>query len=129
MTNKPAGTQELRFLQFIAQYGPLSAGQVAEQLGAELGLARSTVLTVMERLRRKGQLRRKREAGVYMYSSAKSYEQVMQSAVGQFVDRALSGSISPFVAYLSDRGKVTPEELAQLREIVDRLEPGEERAK
>ena len=128
MTNKPAGTQELRFLQFIAQHGPLSAGQVAEQLGAELGLARSTVLTVMERLRRKGQLKRRREGGVFMYASAKSYEQVMQTAVGQFVDRALSGSISPFVAYLSDRGKVSPEELAELRRMVERLEPSKERA-
>src|SRR5262249_42489410 len=122
MTNKPAGTQELRFLQFIAQFGPLSAGQVAEQLGAELGLARSTVVTVMERLRRKRQLRRKREGGLFVYSSALSYEQVMQSAVGQFVDRALAGSISPFVAYLSERGTGSAEELAELRGMVDRLD-------
>lgn len=122
MTNRPAGTQELRFLQYIAQHGPLTAGRVAEQLGAELGLARSTVLTMMERLRSKKLLRRRREAGVYVYSSATSYEEVMQSAVGQFVDRALSGSISPFVAYLSQRGEVTEAELAELRQMVERLD-------
>lgn len=122
MTTRPAGTQELRFLQYIAQHGPLTVGQVAEQLGAELGLARSTVLTMMERLRSKKLLRRRREGGVYVYSSAESYAAVMQSAVGQFVDRALSGSISPFVAYLSERGEVTEEELAELREMVGRLD-------
>lgn len=121
MTNRPAGTQELRFLQFIAQHGPLTVGQVAERLGAELGLARSTVLTVMERLREKRHLTRKRIDGVYAYSSTNNYEQVMTSAVGQFVERALSGSVSPFVAYLSGRATVSDEELAELRKIVKRL--------
>jgi predicted transcriptional regulator len=129
MTNRPAGTQELRFLQFIAQHGPLTVGQVAEQLGDELGLARSTVLTVMERLRQKRHLRRRREAGVFLYSSALSYEEVMQSAVGQFVDRALSGSISPFVAYLSERSDVSADELDDLRRIVARLESRQEPGK
>lgn len=129
MTNRPAGTQELRFLQFIAQHGPLTVGQVAEQLGTELGLARSTVLTMMERLRHKRHLRRRRDAGGYLYSSTVSYDEVMQSAVGQFVDRALSGSISPFVAYLSERGEVSAEELDELRRIVARLEARPGRAK
>ena len=122
MNNRPAGTQELRFLQFIAQHGPLTAGQVAERLGAELGLARSTVLTVMERLRRKRHLTRRQKDGVFVYASATSYEQVMRTAVGQFVDRALSGSVSPFVAYLSERADVSEDELEELRRIVRRLE-------
>ena len=110
-------------MQYIAQHGPISVGQVAERLGAELGLARSTVLTMMERLRTKRLLRRRREDGVFVYVSSKSYDAVMQTAVGQFVDRALSGSISPFVAYLSERGDVTADEIAQLRAIVERLDP------
>ena len=121
MTNRPAGTRELRFLQYIAQHGPLTVGQVSEQLGAELGLARSTVLTMMERLRAKRLLRRRRENGVFVYFSAESHAEVMQSAVGQFVDRALSGSISPVVAYLAERGDVTEDELNELRAMVERL--------
>jgi predicted transcriptional regulator len=120
MTNRPAGTQELRFLQFIAQHGPISAGHVAEQLGAELGLARTTVQTVLERLRRKRHLARRKVDGVYLYASAASYEQLMRTTVGQFVDRALAGSISPFVAYLAERGEVSDAELKELRSIVGR---------
>jgi len=122
--NRPTGTQELEFLRYIAQHGPLSAGQVHEQSGE--GLARTTVQTILERLRKKKHLTRKLKDGVYLYESAKSYEQVMRATVGQFVDRALAGSISPFVAYLAERGTVTPDELAELRKIVKRLDAKEE---
>ena len=124
--NRPTGTQELRFLQFIAQHGPISAGQAFEQLGGELGLARTTVQTILERLRKKRHLARHRQDGVYVYASAKSYDQVMRNTVGQFVDRALAGSISPFVAYLAERGSVSPEELKELRRIVRQLDAREE---
>jgi predicted transcriptional regulator len=125
--NRPTGTQELEFLRYIAQHGPLSAGQVHERLGEELGLARTTVQTVLERLRRKRHLSRRRKDGVYLYESAKTYRQLMTTTVGQFVDRALAGSISPFVAYLAERGSVTPDELAELRRIVRRLDAREEK--
>jgi predicted transcriptional regulator len=124
--SKPTGTQELRFLQFIAQHGPISAGQAAEQLGEELGLARTTVQTILERLRKKRHLARRQKDGVYYYQSSKSYDQVMRNTVGQFVDRALSGSISPLVAYLAERGTVSETELEELRQIVRKLDAKEE---
>ena len=63
MTRLPSASQELHFLRFVARNGPIAAGRVAEALGEELGVTRSTVLTVLERLRRKGHLRRRR-AGI-----------------------------------------------------------------
>ena len=121
--NRPTGTQELEFLRHIAQHGPLSAGQVHERFGEKL--ARTTVQTILERLRKKKHLTRKLKDGVYLYESAKSYDRLMTTTVGKFVDRALAGSISPFVAYLAERGTVTPDELAELRRIVRRLDAKE----
>ena len=53
-TRLPSASQELQFLRFVARQGPITAGRVAEELGGELGVSRSTVLTVLERLRRNG---------------------------------------------------------------------------
>jgi predicted transcriptional regulator len=122
----PVPAQELRFLRYIAQHGPLTVGRVAEELGAELGLARSTVLTVMERLRRKGHLRRRRSDGVFVYASTLDHDRLMRATVGQFVERALGGSVLPIAAWLSDRVEVTEEELAELRAIVSKLRPKKE---
>jgi hypothetical protein len=39
----------------------------------------------------------------------------MRSAVGSFVEKTLSGSVSPFVAWMSERAKVSDTELAELK--------------
>ena len=128
MTRPPAAAQELRFLRFVAEHGPLTVGQVAEQLGHELGLARSTVLTVMERLRQKGHLKRRRKDGVYLYTSTVPLDRLLQDTVGQFVERSLGGSVLPFAAWLSQRVEVSATELSELRSIVARLKTRKEDA-
>lgn len=125
-TPLPTASQELQFLRFVARHGPISAGRVAEELGAELGLSRSTVLTVLERLRRKAHLRRRRKDGVYVYTSALPLDRLMRASVGQFVERSLGGSVTPFAAWLSERAEVSEEELAELRRMVARLKPRKE---
>lgn len=125
-TPLPSASQELRFLRFVARNGPIAAGRVAEELGGELGVSRSTVLTVLERLRAKGHLRRRRVEGVYLYASTVPHDSLMRAAVGQFVERSLGGSVLPLAAWLSERTEVTKEELAELRAIVARLKPRKE---
>lgn len=119
--NVPTGAQELAFLRHVAEHGPLTAGQMAEALASEGGPGRSTVVTVLERLRRKGHLSRRRIDGVYVYASTLAARDVLRGAVDQFVERALSGSISPLVAYLSERREVSADELRELQRVVHSL--------
>jgi hypothetical protein len=46
---------------------------------------------------------------------------LLKNAVQRFVERNLGGSVSPFLAYLSEAGKVSDEQLRELEEIVARL--------
>jgi predicted transcriptional regulator len=121
MNAKTIGDQELALLRYVAEQGEVSVGQVAEGFGAPRGLARSTVLTMMERLRRKGRLDRKQVDGIYQYFSPVPSGEVMRGAVRSFVERTLSGSVSPFVAYLTETAEVSDAELAELEELVARL--------
>lgn len=115
------GDQELVLLRFVAERGGTTVGEAAEQLGRERGLARSTVLTMMERLRRKGHLRRRRVDGVYRYTSPASQGEVLRGVVEGFVERTLGGSITPVVAYLAESAHLSDDELAELEAIVERL--------
>src|SRR5207249_331104 len=58
MEQPSLGDQELEVLRFVAEHAPISVGEVAERFGEPRGLARTTILTVMERLRKKGFLTR-----------------------------------------------------------------------
>ena len=70
MPRKSIGDQELALLQYLSGQGDASVGEVAAGYGEPRGLARSTVLTMMERLRAKSYLRRRKAGGVYRYSTA-----------------------------------------------------------
>lgn len=115
------GDRELALLTWVAERGDASVGEAAEDYGRDRGLARSTVLTMMERLRRKGHLGRRRVEGVYRYAPTRPAGEVLRGVVASFVERTLGGSLSPFAAYLAEAESVSPEELAELESIVARL--------
>lgn len=121
MRRKTIGDQELALLQYIGQNQPASAGEVAAGFGEARGLARSTVLTMMERLRGKGYLQREPHAGVFRYHATTGQRDVVNSAVGSFVEKTLQGSISPFVAWMSEKASISDGELAELEALVNRL--------
>ena len=111
----------MEMLRFVAEHAPISVGEVAASFGESHGLARTTVLTVMERLRKKGYLARIKEAGLFRYRPQSEPADVMREVVREFVENRLAGSLSPFVAYLAEAENLTDEELAALRRIVDAL--------
>ena len=115
------GEQELLLLRWVAERGPVSVGEAAEAFGAPRGLARSTVLTMMERLRAKKRLTRRRAGGVFLYRSPDAPEQVLRAAVSRFVEGTLGGSLSPFVRYLAEAEDLPEDEVAELQAIVARL--------
>jgi len=119
---KAVGDQELAVLRYVAEHGPATVGEVAERYGERQGLARSTILTVMERLRAKGHLTRHKVEGVYQYASRVPKAELLRGVVGDFVQRALAGSLSPFAAYLAQAEAVSDEELAQLQDVVSQLQ-------
>ncbi|HEY9421173.1 MAG TPA: BlaI/MecI/CopY family transcriptional regulator [Thermoanaerobaculia bacterium] len=122
MKPKSIGDQELALLQYIADRGGATVGQAAEEYGAPRGLARSTVLTMMERLRQKAHLNRQQVNGVYQYSSPADTGEVLRDVVRSFVEKTLGGSVAPFVNYLTEEAEVSDSELAELEELVAKLQ-------
>src|SRR5258707_15026310 len=117
------GDRELLLLRHVAEQGPVTVAQVVEGFGAARGLARSTVLTMMERLRAKGHLQRRRAGGVFQYSSPASSGELLRGVVHSFVEKTLDGSVSPFVSYLAETAGVSDAQLADLERLVAKLQP------
>ena len=119
---KPVGDQELALLHFIAARGHATVADAVEGFGQPRALARSTVLTMMERLRKKGHLGRRQVAGVYQYAPRTAPGAAVRQAVQTFVDRTLGGSIAPFVAYLAEQTALSDDEIAELETLVTKLQ-------
>jgi predicted transcriptional regulator len=120
--SRQLGDLELETLKFVSDNAPITVGDVAKLFGMPRSLARTTVLTVMERLRTKGYLTRKSIKGVFQYSPRHKQEDLLANLVAQFVERSLGGSLSPFVAYLVDSGRLDEMQIAELQKMVEAIE-------
>src|SRR5262245_14980035 len=115
MRQPSLGALELETLRFLTDRGALSVADMVMQFGEPRGLARTTVVTVMERLRQKGYLSRAKVEGVYRYTARISRMDLLKGLVRDFVQQTLGGSVAPFTAYLTEADDITPEELADLQ--------------
>lgn len=120
---KSLGRVELQVLQYIDQHQPVTGRQVVDYWAEKHASARTTVMTIIDRLQDKGYLSRKKQNGVYHYVTRRSAASVLQGLVGDFVAGVLGGSLSPFAAYLSGAKGLNPRELAELKRIVEQLQP------
>jgi len=109
-------------LRYVLENEPVTARQVADALADSKGFARTTTHTLLERLLKKDYLQRHSEEGVFRYTTCSGKAEVMKDIVGEFVDTALGGSLSPFVAFLTERAKLSENEVAELNRLLDRIE-------
>jgi predicted transcriptional regulator len=118
------GELEMNLLKYIGENSPASVRDVALHFEREKGLARTTILTVMERLRKKGFLSRAKDDGVFKYTAKFETVDVLSSKVSDFVERTLGGSLSPLFNYFISSANLSDDEIRQLREMAAKLEPG-----
>src|SRR5437660_8113523 len=116
------GRAELEILSYVQDHHPASVRQVANHFKETKGHVRTTILTVLERLRKKGYLKRRKIEGLFCYIPRSPKATLLQTLIDDFVQRALGGSVSPFLAYLVHDARLTDEELDELKRIVRELE-------
>ena len=114
----PLGSLETEIVRYVSANPGQTGRHIAEALAEERGVARTTVLTVLERLRAKDLLTRRKRSGVYCYQPAVPAGQAMRRSVERFVDQILGGSISPVLAFLADADELTDRDIDELEEFV-----------
>jgi predicted transcriptional regulator len=122
MNRKRVAPAEMEILRYVMDHEPATAREVADAMSETKGFARSTTQTLMERLRGKEYLSRETQNGVNVYRLSIPKSELMRELVSDFVESSLGGSMSPFVAYLTDRGSLTEEEAQKLAELLRRVE-------
>src|SRR5690349_6128989 len=127
MRRRNIGIAELEVLHYIQDHQPVTVRQVAEHFAQTRGHVRTTTLNVMGRLVRKGYLSRRKSNGIYQYIPKIPKGDLLRGLVGDFVQKALGGSLSPFVAYLLEDAQLTEQDMAELKRLVDQLEARKEK--
>ena len=116
------GQAELELLTYVQDHHPVTVREVAEHFARTKGHVRTTTLNVMSRLVRKKYLTRRKSNGVYHYSPRVQKGELLRGLVRDFVEGALGGSLSPFVAYLAEDAQLTARDVAELKKLIGQLD-------
>jgi predicted transcriptional regulator len=112
------GEQETEILRYISTHDGISVRDVANHFEKCKGLARTTILTVMERLRTKGFLARSKVDGIFKYTAKIETEIVMKGKVSEFIQKTLGGSVTPLINHFAGTKGLSEIEIEKLRAIV-----------
>jgi predicted transcriptional regulator len=116
---------ELNILTVIWNEGRTTVRGVHDKLSERTDIGYTTVLKLMQIMTEKGLLERDTSVRPQVYWSARPQRQTQKMLLRQLVDRAFSGSPGSLVLQALALRKSTPEELAEIRAVIDELEERE----
>ena len=116
---------ELAILRVLWQRGPSTVRQVQETLSQDRPTGYTTVLKMMQIMTDKGLVRRDESQRAHIYHPVFAEEETQQRLVGDLIERAFGGSTTNLVMQALSAKKASPEELAEIRRLLDESEGGE----
>lgn len=118
---RPLGELEAVVMERLwAAPAPVSVREVLDQLAPERPLAYTTVMTVLDHLHAKGYATRAKRGRAYRYSAASTRDE----HTADLLEQALASSTDRGAALVRFVGKMTPDEVAQLRAALTDLDRG-----
>jgi BlaI family transcriptional regulator, penicillinase repressor len=113
---------QLAVLRVLWRGGEPTVQQIQAALHPERPLAVTTVATLLSRLEKRGVVAHRSEGRVYRYRACLSEEEARRSMVGGLAGRLFGGDVTALVSHLLGGEQVGAEELARIREMIDRRE-------
>src|SRR6476469_10001821 len=106
--------------------GPLSAEDLAREVGEAQGWGRATVKTLTNRLLKKKAIASVREAGKVRYVPLVSREEYLTGESQGLLDRLFGGELAPLVAHYAKHRALSEEEVVRIKSLIAELEKGDD---
>ena len=125
MRGKSGGVTEteLAVLKLLWRRGASTIRQLTDLLYPEGGPSHyATVQKLLERLEAKKCVRRTRRERVNVFSPAVGRADLIARRLRETADQLCDGSLTPLLTHLVDSSELSRDEVAALRDLVDRLD-------
>jgi len=113
------GRVQLLIMQVLWSKGRATAREITDALNAIEPIAHSTVQTLLRGLEEKGSLSHEAEGRTFVFFPLIEEEDFKQSATRDLVERVFSGNAGSLVAYLLKNEHVSPEEIQEIRKLIN----------
>jgi len=122
---KQSGTlteAELRIMDVLWLKGSGTVQQVLDSITQKPALAYNSVLTTIRVLERKGYLKHLKDGRAHVYTPVVGQQEATRSEIRHLVGRFFKNSHEQLVLNVLEDQGIEPEELARLRQMLDRAE-------
>lgn len=106
---------EYRFCLILWENEPIQSAQLAKLCNERLGWSRTTTYTIIRRLTDRGVVKSENA----IVSAVVKKEEVQLSEMNELVEKTFEGSLPAFIAAFARRQKLSDEEIAALREMIE----------
>ncbi len=107
-------------MKVVWDRGAATANQVVAALMEQTDWKPKTIQTLLSRLVQKGALQAEKQGREYLFQPRVSAEECEHAVMRSFLGRFFEGTLAPFLARFVEREKLTPEEVDELKQILDR---------
>lgn len=111
---------EWELMRILWARAPRAASEVIEEVRGHQSWSPKTVRTLLARLVAKGALGYTKEGRVHLYRPLVSEAQCVREESRSFLERVFGGTLQPMLAHFVESHDLTPQQIEELREILDR---------
>lgn len=121
MTAKPKPTDaELAVLRVLWERGPSTVREVHDHMAPTRAVAYTTTLKTLQVMTEKNLTVREDLRGQHVYRPRRAEADTLEHLVTDLIDRAFGGSTSKLVVQALANRRATPDELREIRRILDK---------
>ncbi|MCH5338239.1 MAG: BlaI/MecI/CopY family transcriptional regulator [Acetatifactor sp.] len=113
---------EWNLMESLWEYSPKVGSQIVTDMAARTGWSRSTTLTMLRRMTEKGLIACEDSGQMKTYAPLIEREEAARKETESFLNRVYNGSISLLVSGFVERQKLTEQEIAELRQLLEKAE-------
>ena len=123
MTDRPALSKgELEVARILWSLKQATVREVHQAVPASREMDFATVQTYLRRLEKKGYLRTRLAGRTRVYSAKVKPRTVIRETINDMIDRLFGGEAIPLMEHLIEDRGMSDHDIAQLRQLLDRLE-------
>jgi BlaI family transcriptional regulator, penicillinase repressor len=113
---------ERHVLRALWEHGPSSVRDVHRHLNeADLDWARSTVITLLQRLEKKGFVDSDKSEFAFRFRAVVTRDELVRLRMSELAEDLCDGEWAPLLLAFTQREKLSGEELAELQRLIDDL--------
>src|SRR6476620_11364484 len=110
---------ELEILHVLWDRGPSTVREVLDVLNQKRERAYTSVMSLLNIMVQKGLVVREPEGRAFVYQARRPRERTLGKIVSSLLGKAFEGAAHELVAHVLEQSKPTPQELEQIRKVIE----------